>query len=368
MIFLWLILFIFVLLVGIFAWLYLDPVFGAKASKEQVQYYQQVSNYSKGKFYNLIPSKMEMGFSTMISILRDYIKGTPDQKPNYSLPVIQHSERASVSMKGKPTKMIWFGHSALFVEIEGKTLLLDPMLGNFLDPVPLFGGKRFSEQLPIEIEELPMIDAVVLSHDHYDHLDYRTIQKIEQKVNHFFVPLGVGSHLKRWGVAPEKISEHYWWQELQWDGLRLVCTPARHFSGRSVLDRDSTLWCSWVITGENTNLFFSGDSGYGAHFQEIGDKYGPFDVTFMECGQYDERWSAIHMMPEQTVQAHLDVKGKLLIPIHWGAFTLALHSWYDPIERATQEAHRLGVTISTPQIGESIYVGMEKYPRSNWWR
>lgn len=368
MILIWFIIFISVLLVGIVAWLYLDPVFGAKSSKAQVHYYQQVSNYSNGKFHNLIPTKMEMRFSTTISVLRDFIKGIPDQKPRCRLPVIQHSEIDRVSRTDKPAKMVWFGHSAVLVEIEGKTLLLDPMLGNSVSPVPLLGGKRFSKQLPIEIEKLPLIDAVILSHDHFDHLDYKTIKKLKQKVNHFFVPLGVGSHLKRWGIAPEKISEHYWWQELQWEGLQLVCTPARHFSGRSLLDRDSTLWCSWVITGKDTNLFFSGDSGYGTHFEEIGEKYGPFDVTFMECGQYDERWAGIHMMPEETIQAHLDVKGNLLIPIHWGAFSLALHSWYDPVERATQEADRLGVTISTPQIGEFIYVGMEEYPRSVWWR
>lgn len=368
MILIWFILFIIALLSGVVAWLYLDPVFGAKSSKDEVQYYEQVSNYSDGRFHNLIPTKMEMGFSTTISVLHDFIKGTPHQKPKNLLPVIQYSEIDKGSRKDNQTKIMWFGHSALLMDIDGKTLLLDPILGHSVSPVPLFGGKRFSKQLPIEVEQLPFIDAVIISHDHFDHLDYGTIQKLKHKVNRFFVPLGVGSHLKRWGIAPEKISEHYWWQELQWEGLRFVCTPARHFSGRSISDRDSTLWCSWVITGKSTNVFFCGDSGYGSHFQEIGDKYGPFDVTFMECGQYDERWSAIHMMPEETVKAQQDVKGKLLIPIHWGAFALALHSWYDPIRRVTQEADRQGVKIATPKIGEWIYVGRDEYPRSLWWK
>ncbi|MBL1704181.1 hypothetical protein ELE02_33775, partial [Klebsiella pneumoniae] len=149
---------------------------------------------------------------------------------------------------------------------------------------------------------------------------------------------------------PSKISEHNWWDEVTFDNIKLVCAPARHFSGRSMTDRDRSLWCSWLILGQETKVFFSGDSGYAPHFKEIGDKYGPFDLTLMECGQYDTRWSAIHMLPEETVQAHIDVKGELLLPIHWGAFTLALHEWIDPIERVTKEANRLGVNITTPQI------------------
>ncbi|WP_258035116.1 MBL fold metallo-hydrolase, partial [Bacillus thuringiensis] len=158
----------------------------------------------------------------------------------------------------------------------------------------------------------------------------------------------------KWGVSPSKISEHNWWDEITFDNIKLVCAPARHFSGRSMTDRDCSLWCSWLILGQETKIFFSGDSGYAPHFKEIGDKYGPFDLTLMECGQYDPRWSAIHMLPEETVQAHIDVQGELLLPIHWGAFTLALHEWSDPIERVTKEANRLEVKITTPQIGESI--------------
>ena len=192
--------------------------------------------------------------------------------------------------------------------------------------------------------------------------------QLKDRAKHFYVPNGVAQYLIKWGVSPSKISEHNWWDEIMFDNIKLVCAPARHFSGRSMTDRDRSLWCSWLILGQETKVFFSGDSGYAPHFKEIGDKYGPFDLTLMECGQYDTRWSAIHMLPEETVQAHIDVKGELLLPIHWGAFTLALHEWSDPIERVTKEAKRLGVNIATPQIGESITLKSTDYPSAAWWR
>jgi L-ascorbate metabolism protein UlaG (beta-lactamase superfamily) len=247
------------------------------------------------------------------------------------------------------------------------TLLLDPMFGRSPSPFPIFGPKRYSVKLPIEIEELPTIDAVIFSHDHYDHLDYGSIRKLKAKVKQFIVPLGVAGHLVRWGVDPKIIQEHDWWDEFTFRGLTLASTPARHFSGRGLGGRDTSLWCSWVILSEDTRIFFSGDSGYGPHFKEIGSKYGPFDLTLMECGQYNERWAGIHMMPEETVQAHLDVQGKLMIPIHWGAFTLALHSWSDPVERAVKAAKQLGSAIATPRIGETVSIGAAEYPNSTWW-
>ncbi len=168
-------------------------------------------------------------------------------------------------------------------------------------------------------------------------------------------------------MDPAKITEHDWWDEFEFEGLTLASAPARHFSGRSVGDRDTTLWCSWVIVGEQARIFFSGDSGYIPHFKEIGNKYGPFDLTLMECGQYDERWSGIHMMPEETVQAHLDVRGNVMIPIHWGAFTLALHDWTDPVERAARAARERNATLVTPRIGEVVRIGATELPSAAWW-
>ncbi|MBL0386454.1 MBL fold metallo-hydrolase [Tumebacillus sp. ITR2] len=328
--------------------------------------FHQSPNFREGKFVNLIPTDMNTGFKDTVSMLKDFLKPHPNRKP--TTPIAVESVGLAPNRDLKQTKVTWLGHSALLLEVDGKTLLLDPMLGATPSPVPPFGGKRYSKEAPLKIEDLPPIDAVLLSHDHYDHLDTPSIKKLKDKVRKFFVPLGVGSHLVRWGVDPAKIKEHDWWDETEFAGLKLVCTPARHFSGRSLTDRNTTLWASWVILGEQSKIYFSGDSGYGPHFQEIGEKLGPFDLTFMECGQYDERWSTIHMMPEQTVQAHLDVKGNLLIPIHWAAFTLAFHSWTDPIERVTQAAREHGVSISTPRIGETVHLGAAEYPTSTWWK
>lgn len=354
---------------GLFAFVYLLlklPVFGRRTSQDKIQQFNESANFINGKFVNQERTTMDASLRTSLSIARDFIKPNPNRKPAAPLPV----ERLAFSGEKQDTgtKVTWFGHSAFLIEIDGKRLLLDPMFGTAPSPFPAFGGKRYSEKLPFEIEDLPFIDAVLFSHDHYDHLDYGTIKKLRDKTGRFFVPLGVGSHLERWGVAPGNIEEHNWWDEMEFQGLSLACTPSRHFSGRSLTDRNATLWCSWIITGQEEKIFFSGDSGYGPHFKEIGEKYGPFDLALMECGQYDERWAALHMMPEETVQAHIDVKGKLMIPIHWGAFTLSVHDWTDPVERAQKAAKERGVLICTPKIGETVHVSSEEYPTVPWWK
>jgi L-ascorbate metabolism protein UlaG (beta-lactamase superfamily) len=242
------------------------------------------------------------------------------------------------------------------------------MFGDVPAPHPWLGKHRFSKSLPIEIEKLPQIDAVILSHDHYDHLDYGSITKLKSKVNQFFTPLGVGSHLTEWGIDSSKVKELDWWDEVQYGDFTFACTPAQHFSGRRMGDRGATLWASWVIKTAENSIFFSGDSGYNAHFKEIGEKYGPFDFAMIECGQYNEQWKQIHMMPEQTVLAGIDLKAKLIMPIHWAAFKLAFHTWTDPIERVTKKAKEMNMPIATPMIGEPILIDKQnQFPHSDWW-
>lgn len=302
----------------------------------------------------------------MFTILRDFIKGNPKRKPDKPITI---NTIDTLPMQGSTkTKVAWFGHSTVLLEMEGKRLLLDPMFADSPSPFPLVGGKRFSRVLPIEPEKLPPIDVVVLSHDHYDHLDYHSIRRLKDKTRLFCVPTGVGNRLEGWSVDQGKIMEFDWWKELSIAGLTMACTPARHFSGRTLFDRNTTLWCSWMIAGSKTRVFFSGDGGYGPHFEQIGKNYGPFDLTLMECGQYDKRWSAIHMLPEETVQAHIDVGGKMLLPIHWAAFSLAFHDWTDPIERVIRAAKERKVSITTPKIGEAVIIGCAEYPVSTWWR
>ncbi|MGN4406670.1 MBL fold metallo-hydrolase [Bacillus cereus group sp. MYBK59-1] len=315
------------------------------------------------KYTNQIHTDMSFKPKDIISLMKDYFKIKSKLRPIKDLPIVL-SNKDNESLES----VTWFGHSASLLKIEGKKLLLDPMFGDASSPFPLFNSKRYSGTFSLERDDLQEIDAIIISHNHYDHLNYKSIMQLKDCAKHFYVPTGVAQYLIKWGVSPSKISEHNWWDEITFDNIKLVCAPARHFSGRGMTDRDRSLWCSWLILGQETKIFFSGDSGYAPHFKEIGDKYGPFDLTLMECGQYDPRWSAIHMLPEETVQAHIDVKGELLLPIHWGAFTLALHEWSDPIERVTKEANRLGVKITTPQIGESITLKSTNYPSSAWWK
>ncbi len=315
---------------------------------------------------NQIPTNMNMGLGQTAKVLVDFIKGNPKGRPSSPLQAIplELDQLLSADLDS----VTWFGHSAILIRLDGKTLFIDPMLGRTPSPFPIFGGRRYSDRLPNEISELPSIDAVILSHDHYDHLDYGSIKRLIPKVKRFIVPLGVAAHLIRWGVNPTIITEHDWWDELSFEGIRLTAAPARHFSGRSMGDRNTTLWCSWIIQGRKAKIFYSGDSGYGPHFKEIGNKYGPFDLTLMECGQYDLRWQAIHMLPEETVQANQDVGGRVMIPVHWGAFTLAMHDWSDPVERAAKAAKERNAPIATPRIGETVVIGAPAFPTSPWWR
>ncbi len=355
------------LVLGGSLFIHLSPQFGASPTKSQIAVYEKSGHYLNGAFENEIPTSMEMGFTTFMSVLADYIKGVPNSAPKSLLPVQQIDSMGIVNRPDSITRLTWFGHSAFLIEILGKNILIDPMFGSTPSPHPWLGRSRFTNGLPIEVEKLPYIDAVIFSHDHYDHLDYGSIQKLKHKVKKFYTPLGVGNHLAKWGVPKEIIHELNWWDEISHEDITLICTPARHFSGRSITDRFSTLWASWIIQGGGQNIYFSGDSGYGSHFKTIGDKYGPFDFAMMECGQYDERWHEIHMMPEETAAATVDLNVKTFMPIHWGAFVLALHTWKDPIERVTKKASQLGIPITTPRIGEPIILEHPDKPVARWW-
>ncbi|PPA71086.1 MBL fold metallo-hydrolase [Jeotgalibacillus proteolyticus] len=319
------------------------------------------------KYDNQIPTHNEMGFKPLVTMLKDSIKGVANQRPASTINGVFFRQSDTISPSDDP-RVTWFGHSSFYLEFEGKRLLFDPMLGSRPSPVSWAGSKRYQRTVPAGPESFTEVDAIVISHDHYDHLDYDSIRKLKDKTPRFIVPMGVRKQLVKWGVPEEKITEHAWWEEVEFDGLTLACTPARHFSGRGLFNRNVTLWCSWVIKGNETKVFYSGDSGYGPHFKEIGKKYGPFDLTLIECGQYDKRWAGVHMFPEQSVQAHLDVGGRLMIPVHWGAFTLAFHSWTDPVERATKAAIKQGVSISTPKMGETVLIHSDHYPDRAWWR
>ncbi len=345
----------------------LSPEFGGQHTEADIERYQASGHYENGKFQNLIPTTMDMSFSQMLKVLGEMLEGTPNSRPDFELPV-KNVDSLELVKTREVSKIIWFGHSAFLLQMDGLNILIDPMFGDVCAPHPWLGQERYSSTLPIEIEKLPVIDLIVISHDHYDHLDYGSIKKLKDKTRAFFVPLGVGAHFEEWGIPTNRIHELNWWDTEVYEGLSLAFTPSRHFSGRGLTNRFSTLWGSWVIKGKTQNLFFSGDSGYGPHFKEIGNRFGPFDFAMLECGQYNEQWKEIHMMPEETAQAAADLNTSVMMPIHWGAFTLALHSWTDPIERVTVAAQKLNMPLIAPIIGEKIALkSIPSYQNKNWW-
>nr|WP_298998841.1 MBL fold metallo-hydrolase [uncultured Allomuricauda sp.] len=343
----------------------LSPQFGGKATEEQKKEYAKSKNYKDEIFVNTNEVKMDMSFRDMMKSLIGFIRKQPNSVPATSLDVVK-MDSLQIMNSNAPSTLYWFGHSSFLLQLQDKVILIDPMFGEVPAPHPLLGNKRFSSELPIEVEKIPEIDMVILSHDHYDHLDYGSIQKLKEKVKMFYTPLGVGVHLEEWGVEKERIVELDWWQETAYEDVKLVCTPAQHFSGRGFSDRAKTLWSSWVIQSNGENIFFSGDSGYAEHFKQIGEKYGPFDFAMIECGQYNRLWPDIHMFPEETAQAGVDVQAQRIMPIHWGAFKLALHTWTDPIKRVAKKSEELGVKLVAPKIGEPIFFKQDM-ALNPWW-
>lgn len=353
-----------VLAIGIILFITIHPTFGGSPSKQERERYLHFDHYKNGEFVNPNPTDMKMGVSTILSLMKDSLTGKKDRRPTAPIPISFDWEKI-LSVEDSLT---WFGHSTMLLTLDKKKILIDPMFGPSPSPVSFVGSKRYSEDLLYVIEKLPQIDIVLITHDHYDHLDYPSIIRLKDKVGHFFVPLGVAAHLIKWGIKKERITECNWWDEVKWEGLTIASVPSQHFSGRGLFNRNSTLWNGWVILGENQRIYTSGDGGYGPHFKQIGEKYGPFDLTLMEGGQYDKRWSAIHMQPEESVQAHLDVRGKNMMLIHWGAFTLAYHSWTDPVDRATHAAEQKEVNLIAPNIGETVVLNGRFPEHSSWWK
>lgn len=344
-----------------------SPQMGGESSEADLKKYETGTNFKEGKFFNETETNMDMGFKNGIKTMLQFIQGVKDGKPAFSIPV-QGIDSLFLEKTKQEHKIIWFGHSAFLLQIDSLNVLIDPMFGDVPAPHPTLGSKRYSDSLPIEIDKLPQIDVMIISHDHYDHLDYGSIQKLKGKTNLFYVPLGVGAHFKEWGVPDENIVEFNWWEQQSLGSLNFVFTPSRHFSGRGLTDRFSTLWGSWVIQSSEKSIYFSGDSGYGDHFSEIGNKYGPFDFAMIECGQYNEKWADIHMTPEESAQAGIDLQAKVAMPIHWGAFTLSLHSWTDPVERIITKAKELNLSLITPEIGEVIKIdSLIQEDLNRWW-
>jgi L-ascorbate metabolism protein UlaG (beta-lactamase superfamily) len=320
-------------------------------------------SYKSGKFVNSVPVK-EFSLKESIVIGWIFLFGSKEGRvPKQTLPVIKPEPFQEPPYSA--IKYNWLGHSSILLEIEDKRILLDPVFSERISFTQLFGPKRF-HPTPLSLEELPQIDMVLISHNHYDHLDKKVVNHFKNSAVDFFVPLGIKSLLIKWGVRSEKVYELNWWEEIELDGLTVVSTPARHFSNRGAFDVDKTLWTSWSIIGKKHKAYFSGDTGITPQFSEIGEKFGPFDLTFIKIGAYGEMWPDVHLNPEEAVQAHIMLRGRQLVPIHWGTFDVAFHSWQEPIERIIVAAEKDKVSLLTSMIGETV-IPFE-HENSYWWR
>ncbi len=338
------------------------PAFGGRSSmRDREDYAVRAENYRDGLFYN------DGDFAIMRETEQkdDGVMSSKGIRPEGELPTILPAYE--LPLAEEEIQVTWFGHSSLLLQMHGLNILIDPIFSERSSPVSFVGAKRFSNP-PVSVEDLPHIDLMVISHDHYDHLDYKTIKALDEKVDRYIAPLGVENHLKRWKVEAGKIQNMAWWEETEIGGLTIGCVPAVHYSGRSLDDQFATLWASWVFRDNCHQVYESGDSGYGEHFGQIHDRYGDFDFVLIDCAQYDVEWPQVHMFPEEAVTAVGILGADIAMPIHWGAFSLARHPWDDSVERFVTAGESDGLQVVTPKIGETLHLQNPADYQERWWR
>lgn len=341
--------------------------FGTKPSEKDMERFSSSKQFNKNTkvFQNRNPvsilnSEEKIDYWKLLKMM---FNNDNDNLPEEKLAEIKPDLNKFLKNDGE-LKSIWLGHSTFLLNMNGNIILIDPVFSNYAAPVNLM-IKRFQDPI-LKLEELPEIDYIVISHDHYDHLDMKSIKYFRNLKSKFIAPLGVGAHLEGWGISRSRISEKDWWEVEDFAGIKFIATPAQHFSGRGISDKNHTLWASWVIQTKNHNVYFSGDSGYDTHFKDIGDRYGPFDVAFMESGQYNEMWKPVHLTPDKFVQAFKEVKAKKYFPIHWGMFKLSTHSWYEPIIKLYELSKKENFQLLAPKIGQVLNIKNPE-PIETWW-
>ncbi len=352
----------------IFIFLNVSPVFGASPDKNSKKIIENSENFIEGKFRNIKTTYTNFRTLEKKATLMDWFSPPKDKNPLNPLPTIKF-----IGKDLAEGKFVWLGHSTVLMKTEGLVVMTDPVF-NRASPLPsfnsksksnFFNGKPFIFENPVVIDDLPKVDVVIISHDHYDHLDSKAIKDLSNRIDQFFVPLGVGAHLERWGVNKNRITEYDWYDSKDYKNIKFTFAPSLHFSGRGVTNGNSTLWGSWMIKSKTLSAYFSGDGGYSETFKKLGNEYGPFDIAFIENGAYNVDWSNVHMFPDEAVQASIDLKAQVLFPIHWSKFDLSVHPWDEPIIRITKEAAKKNVNIATPMIGEVFE--LSSIPKKPWW-
>ena len=340
-----------------------QPQFGKVPAGSRLEKIKNSLNYRNGKFQNLNYTPDLKEGTSYYTVMKDFFfNKSKRSRPDHILPSVKTDLHA---LSPDENVMVWFGHSSYFLQIDGKKILVDPVFSGNASPVK-FTTKSFAGSDIYTANDIPVIDYLFITHDHYDHLDYETIIQLKPKIRKVITGLGTGAHLESWGFDKNSIIEKDWNEEVVLEpGFVVNTTSSRHFSGRG-FKRNGALWMSFVLTTPGMKIFLGGDSGYDTHFKQIGDTYGPFDLAILECGQYNEYWKYIHMMPEEVVQAAIDLQAKVLMPVHWSKFSLALHAWDDPVIRVIKESKRRNVSVINPMIGEKTDVKKDSI-NTNWW-
>ncbi len=352
------------LLVVIAGFLYLQqPIFGKAPSGERLERIKLSPHFKSGRFENLSNTPgLSEGYSYAGIIYNQYFKSHPNREPQKLIPT---TKTDLLQLDPEENVLVWFGHSSYFMQLEGKTFLVDPVLSGNASPVP--GSlKAYKGTDRYIVEDFPEIDYLLISHDHYDHLDYTTIVGLRDKVKTVVCGLGVGSHFEYWGYAPNVIIENDWNETLDFGDLKIHTTTARHFSGRA-LSRNNTLWLSYVVETPNRKIYVGGDSGYESHLAEIGNIHGPFDLAILDNGQYNVAWKEIHFKPEEVVQAAIDLRAKRLMPVHSSKFSLAMHPWNEPLSEVYKFSQEQNVPVVTPIIGEKVMLDDDTQLFNQWW-
>jgi L-ascorbate metabolism protein UlaG (beta-lactamase superfamily) len=340
--------------------------FGGRITQAHKEIYQQSVNWENGKFKNLEETPSAIDWKKIPGMICKQIKGHKYGYPKGKLPIEPFDADKFYSAKSN-AQFIWYGHSVVLMNLNGKTILIDPMLGEDASPVGPKRTKRFSENTLDICKSLPDIDLILLTHDHYDHLDFASIQILKSKTRNYYVSLGLKRHLMAWGVEENLIKEFDWWDKADFEGIQITFTPSRHFSGRGLTSIARCLWGGWSFKTATDSIWFSGDGGYGEHFKTIGQELGPIDFAFMECGQYSPDWALIHMFPEESVRAAMDAGAKKVMPVHWGGFNLSYHhAWFEPVEDFIHHSKQNQIEFIVPEIGRVFEYEQEL--DNFWWK